>query len=174
MNRKSFVRTLSLVVSIAILLALAVLFFVFKRDVLLGIIIAIPFIGVLLIIYYSIDVMQQENNKKIESKIDIATRQALKFGRVGILVYSEDYQITWMSEFFTKNHIEHVGEKLLNWIPELQEMLQGEEDTTVIVINDEKYRINKISNSSVLIFEDITLMQLFLIAKIHHHKPVCS
>ena len=156
MNRKSFVRTLSLVVSIAILLALAVLFFVFKRDVLLGIIIAIPFIGVLLIIYYSIDVMQQENNKKIESKIDIATRQALKFGRVGILVYSEDYQITWMSEFFTKNHIEHVGEKLLNWIPELQEMLQGEEDTTVIVINDEKYRINKISNSSVLIFEDIT------------------
>ena len=156
MSRKSFVRTLSLVISLTVLLALAALFFIFKKDVLLSLIISILFVGVLLIIYYSIDVMQEENNKKIEANIDVATKQALKFGRVGILVYSEDYQVTWMSEFFTKNHIEHVGEKLLNWIPELQEILQGQEDTSVVVINDEKYRINKIANASVLIFEDIT------------------
>ena len=156
MNRKLFVRTLSAVVSVIVLLIQAILFFVFKQKVLTSLIITIVFIIVLLIIYFSFDTMQKESNKEIEGQIDIATKQALKVGRIGILVYSDDYQITWMSEFFSKNHIEHIGEKLLNWIPELQDVLQGEQDTTIVVINDEKYRINKIANSYVLIFEDIT------------------
>lgn len=156
MNRKSFVRTLSLVASAIILLALAVLFFVFKQKVLISLIISVLFIGILLVIYYSIDIMQAETNKEIENRVDAATRYALSIGRVGILVYSDDYEINWMSDFFTKNHINHVGEKLLNWVPELQDVLQGEVDSMTVVINEEKYRISKIANSSVLIFEDIT------------------
>ena len=156
MNRKLFVRTISIVVSLIAIVAMFLARVLLKQKILLPIVISIAFIVVLLIIYFSLDVMQKENNKEIEGQIDIATKQALKFGRMGILVYSDDYQITWMSEFFAKNHIEHIGEKLLNWIPELQDMLQGEEDTTTVVINDEKYRINKIANSYVLIFEDIT------------------
>ena len=156
MNRKAFVRTLALSISLIVLASLAVLFFMFKVNVLLSLIISILFIIVFVVIYCSIDVMQKETNKQIENSIDVATKQALKYGRVGILSYSDDYQINWMSEFFAKNHIEHVGEKLLNWIPELQEMLQGEEDIRIVVINDEKYRINKIASANVLIFEDIT------------------
>lgn len=156
MNRKSFVRTLSIITSAIVLLALVVLFFVFKQKVLISLIISVIFIGVLLVIYYSIDIMQAETNKQIENRVDAATRHALSLGRVGILVYSDDYEINWMSEFFTKNHLNHVGEKILNWIPELQEVLQGETDNTIVVINDEKYRISKIANNSVLVFEDIT------------------
>ena len=156
MNKKSFVRTISWIFSIIILISLAVLYIVFKRNVLLSLIVSIFFIVLLLIIYFSIDSMQAETNKQIENNIDIATRKALDFGRVGILAYSEDYQINWMSEFFNKNHINHVGEKLLNWLPDLQEMLQAEKDSMTLAIDDEKYRINKISNANVLIFEDIT------------------
>ena len=156
MNKKRFISTLSIVTSIIILLALAILFLVFRVNILIPSIIALIYIVILLVIYFMMDALQEENRKQIENKIEASTRLALNYGKVGILVYSEDYQITWMSEFFAKNHIEHVGEKLLNWIPELQEMLQGEEDYRIVVINDEKYKINKISNSSVLIFEDIT------------------
>ena len=156
MNRKNFVKSLSLIVSILVLIGLAVLYFVFKRNILLSLIIAVIFIGVLLVIYFSIDVMQIENNKQIEASVDAATRVALNIGRVGLLVYSDDNEITWMSDLFTRNHMNHVGEKLLNWIPELQTILQGEQDSTTVVIEDEKYKITKISNSSILIFEDIT------------------
>ena len=156
MNRKNFLRTLSLVVSAIVLIGLAILYFVFKQSVLLPLGIAVIFIVILLFVFFSIDVIQDESNKNIESKIDVATKHVLRVGRIGILVYAEDYTITWMSEFFARNHIDHVGEKILNWIPDLQEMLQGEEDNTTVVINEEKYRITKIGNSSVLIFEDIT------------------
>ena len=120
MNRKIFVRTLSLIVSILVLASLAVIYFVFKRSILVSLIISVLFIGVLAIIYFSIDVMQNENNKMIEASVDAATRVALNIGKVGILVYSDDNEITWTSEFFTKNNMNHIGEKLLNWIPELQ------------------------------------------------------
>ena len=156
MSRKSFVKSLSLLVSILVLVGLGVIYFVFKRSVLLSLVIAILFIAVLLVIYFSIDVIQNENNKKIEASIDAATRVALNIGRVGILVYSDDNEITWMSELFSRNHMNHVGEKLLNWIPELQSILQGEDDSATVVIDDEKYKITKISNASVLIFENIT------------------
>ena len=156
MSRKSFVKSLSLLVSILVLAGLGVVYFVFKRSVLLSLIIAIIFIAVLLVIYFSIDVIQNENNKKIEASIDAATRVALNIGKVGILVYSDDNEITWMSELFSRNHMNHVGEKLLNWLPELQNILQGEDDSATVVIDDDKYKITKISNASVLIFENIT------------------
>lgn len=156
MNRKTFVRTLSLAVSGIVLLALAFLYFIMKINVLIALIVAILFIGVLLVVYFMIDSMQEENNKEIENKIDGSVKHALNFAKVGILVYSDDFQITWMSDFFSKNNINHIGEKLLNWIPELQSMLQGEEENTTVVINDEKYEINKIANNYVLVFKDIT------------------
>lgn len=156
MNKKRFIRTLSFIVSIVVLLALALLYFVFKKIIWSDLVISILFISVLLIIYYSLDDIQTENNKQIEAKIDVATKYALNYGRVGILAYSEDYMITWMSDFFAKRHIDQIGEKLLNWLPELQALLQGEEDSTTIVLEDFKYKINKIANNSVLIFEDIT------------------
>lgn len=157
MNKKTFVRTLSLITSAIILLALAILYFVFKRNILISLIVACVFIIILLVIYFSIDAMQEENNKIIESKIDASTRLALNHGQVGILVYTEDYQIEWMSEFFAKNHLDHIGEKILNWIPELQDMLEGHEDSRNIIINDEKFNITKISNVNVLVFKDITV-----------------
>ena len=156
MNRKSFVRTLSVVVSTIVLLGLAAIFLVFRMDVVLPLVISILFIIVLLVIYYSIDVMQIETNKKIENTLDGSTRYALNIGKIGILIYSDDYKITWMSDFFSKNKIDRVGEKILNWIPELQGLLQGENDVTTVIINEEKYEISKIANASVLVFKDIT------------------
>ena len=156
MNRKSFIRALSVFVSLIVLAGLAILYFVLNKNVLISLIIAVLFIGVLLVIYYSLDVLQIENNKRIENSVDAATRVALNISKVGILVYSDDNEITWMSDLFMRNHMNHVGEKLLNWIPELQDMLQGEDDSAIVVVNDEKYKITKIGNSSVLIFEDIT------------------
>jgi len=156
MNKKKFVRTLTIMSSAIVLLSLAILYFMFKANVLIALVTSLIFIIVYLVIYFSMDSMYEENSKEILNKVEASTRLALNYGKVGILVYSEDYQITWMSDLFTKNHIDRVGEKLLNWIPELQDMLQGEEDYRIVVINDEKYKINKIANSSVLIFEDIT------------------
>lgn len=157
MNRKKMIRNASIIASIVVLLSLVVIYFVFNRRVLLALIVSIIFIALLLLIYYSLDTFQKETSKEIENKVDVATRYALSIGKVGILSYSDDYQINWMSEFFAKNHINHVGEKLLNWIPGLQNILQGKEESTIVAIDDVKYRISKIVNNSVLVFEDVSL-----------------
>ena len=156
MNRKTFVTTISIVISAIVLLALAILFFVFDKNVLLSLIIAIAFIIDILIIYYSIDAILNDSTKQIEKNLDASIKHIISDGNIGILNYSEDYQITWMSDFFAKRNLEHTGEKILNWIPELQDILQSEEDYRVILIDNNKYKVTKITNSYILIFEDIT------------------
>lgn len=157
MNRKNFVITFSIISSAVILLSLAVISFVFKQDVLIALLISISFIAVLLIIFYSLETIENENNKQIQSSLDTSTRNALGLGNIGILVYSDEYEVTWMSSFFEARNLDYLGDKLLNWLPELQSVLSGDDDKKIIIFNDEKYEVNKISDASALLFKDITI-----------------
>lgn len=139
------------------MLALAVLNFVFKQDVLIGLFISLAFIIVLLIIFFSLETMENENNKQIQKNLDVSTRNALGLGNIGILVYSDDFEITWMSSFFETRNLDYLGEKILNWLPELQSVLSGDDDMKVISFKEEKYEVNKIGGASVLVFKDITV-----------------
>ncbi len=156
MNKKKFVTSFSIIVSAVLLLANVAVYFIFRENVVFSLIVTIIAIITLLIVLYFIDLMQNENNKEIENKLDNSTKQALNIGKIGILVYSDEYQIKWMSEFFDKYHINYVGDKILNWLPQLQDLLLGEVDSTVLVINEDKFEINKIPNATVLVFKEIT------------------
>lgn len=157
MNRKNFVRTLSIISSVIILLVIALLSFVFKQDVLIALFSSIVFILILLIIFFSLDTMEYENNKQIQKNLDVSTRNALGLGNIGILVYSDEYEISWMSSFFEARDLNYLGAKLLNWLPELQGVLNGDDDKKVITYNDEKFEVNKINDASALIFKDVTV-----------------
>ena len=156
MNKKNFVRTLALVSSVAVLLCLAILYFVFKRNIMIASIITFIFVFILLIIFYTLDNVQQEAAKIIDKEIKNSTKQVLNFGGLGILIYNDEYEITWMSELFKEDEEEHIGEKLLNWLPETQEILEGNVNRTVLEINEEVYEISKVEGESVLLFKDIT------------------
>ena len=76
---------------------------------------------------------------------------------VGIIVYDDNYEITWMSRLFSEYNINQRKEKLLGWLPELQDLISGDRDIiTVILENNHKYEVTKKENSSVLLFKDIT------------------
>ena len=156
MKRTTFITALSAVASVSIILALLVLGLFFGQNVLLPAVITAVFILLLAMVFYSLDLIKNETNKQIENQLELAYKEVLSHGDIGIIVYDENYEINFMSDFFLKRNMNHLGEKALNWLPELQDMLKNEANNQIIIINDEKFSVRKINNAFVLTFKNIT------------------
>ena len=156
MKRKTFITFLGVFTSIGVILALFVLGVLFKQDVTLSAVITCVFIACIAIIFYSFEQMRNDSNKEIENSLELSYKEVLNHGDIGIVTYNENFEITFMSDFFEKRNMDHVGEKILNWLPELQDMLANEGNLQTVIINDEKFLVRKIANAFVLIFKNIT------------------
>ena len=150
MKRKTFITALSAMICTGIILALLILGLFFSQNVLLPSIITAVFILLLVMVFYSLDMIKNETNRQIENQLELSYKEVLSHGDIGILIYDENYEITFMSDFFMKRNMNHLGEKLLNWLPELQDMLKNEANNQIVIINDEKFSVRKINNAFVL------------------------
>ncbi|MDD3924838.1 MAG: DHH family phosphoesterase, partial [Erysipelotrichaceae bacterium] len=111
---------------------------------------------------FVIVLMLMHQKEKRDRLIDIAkilgtdAKEALNYGDIGMLTYDDDFVITWMSDFFIKREINHISEKVTKWIPEVNQIFQGEKDRIVNEYQDRVYEIERKANSQMLFFKDIT------------------
>ncbi|MBQ6335528.1 MAG: DHH family phosphoesterase [Erysipelotrichaceae bacterium] len=171
MKRKTFITALTAVTIISVILVLVVLGLFFSMDIILPAIIAFVFILLLALVFYSQDIIKNESNRQIESQLELSYKEVLSHGDIGIIVYDENYEINFMSDFFMKRNMNHLGEKILNWLPELQDMLKNEARNKIVIINDEKFSVRKINNAFVLTFKNIT-REYDLDRKLDDDEPV--
>ena len=171
MKRMTFITALTIVTVISVILALAVLGLFFSVNIVLPMIITIVFVLLLFLVYYSQDVIKNESNKQIENQLELSYKEVLSHGDIGIIVYDENYEINFMSDFFMKRNMNHLGEKVLNWLPELQDMLKNEANNQIVIINDEKFSVRKINNAFVLTFKNIS-REYDLDRKLEEDAPV--
>jgi len=157
MNKKQILTTITIIVTIISLITMAVNYLVYSVDVILPAVITLAYVVLILVIYSSIGQLKDDISKQIQTNLDSSYDEALIDGKIGVLVYNDEYEITWMSKFFEERHISHLGEKLLSWLPELQDVIKGDSDKTNIVINDDKYSVYKEKSSYTLMFKDITI-----------------
>ena len=156
MRRRTFISMLSITVIVAVLIALLVLGVFFKQNVVLAAFVAALFCILLIVIYFSLDLVRNESNKEIENELELSYKEVLSHGDIGIISYDENYEINFMSDFFIKRDMNHLSEKILNWLPELQDMINNEANNQIVIINDEKFSVRKINNANVLTFKNIT------------------
>jgi len=155
--KKSAIRTLCIVVSIVTIIILAVFALVFNQNIIIPSITSLVFIILLVIMYNNSENEINDNIKAIENSIETSVSELIKEGSIGLIVYNDDYEITWMSPFFRNRNINKTNEKILTWLPELQDILQGNEDRQVVSINNETFSVSKKDNSNFLLFKDISL-----------------
>jgi len=154
--KKTSIRTICIAVSVITIVILVVLALVFNQNVIIPALISFVFIILLAIMYNNSENVLTVNTKAIEDSIDSSVSEVLKEGSIGLIVYNDDYEITWMSPFFRNKNINKVNEKVLTWLPDLQDILQGNEDRHVVTINNETFSVSKKDNSNFLLFKDIT------------------
>lgn len=98
----------------------------------------------------------EEQSSGVRNVLGSTAEEAFLTGGVGLAMYDDDYNITWMSELFKERKIDHVGDRVLGWIPEADDLIAGKSDSVQVTLDENTYRITRKENAQVLIFTDIT------------------
>ena len=106
-------------------------------------------------------IVRYERDKK-NRDIDISrvlgrdAKDALIFGKTGIIIYDEQYNVTWINDFLEEKGINLIGKRLSNWNPILNDLFTGDVDVVKIKDEDSVYEITRKEDAQVLYVKDIT------------------
>lgn len=83
-------------------------------------------------------------------------KEALKFGGVGMLVYDDNYVVTWTSAYFKDHHIDIENKKVTAWIPAIKQLFDAGIDTVTGKSNGQVYEISRKPDAQILFVKDVT------------------
>lgn len=138
------------------LLGLVILYFLFHVDVWIGGILLVVEAVLLYLTYDRIVRISLENEKDIEEIVQGSYRDAYLFGEVGLVTYDNEHIIRWMSKLFAERGIDQKDTKLLEWVPEAGELIDGSSDEVKVQLDEKIYLVTKKEDERVLFFKDIT------------------
>lgn len=156
MKTESLIKTIAFGVSTALLVILGVLRIVLRINTGSGIVATLICSLVFAIMIFLMEKVKTEAKLQIEKNLDPSLREALDKSSIGVLAYNDDFEITWMSEYFINQDINRIGTKILNWIPDLQDLVEGDSSRTTIILDDRKFAVYKMDKYSIMTFKDIT------------------
>ena len=138
----------------------ALLLFFFRagldRMILPAVIILIIQVAAFVYLTERFDSLMEEQAIGVREELGATAEKAYLFGEIGLLMYDDDYVITKMSELFEQRGLNHVGTKVLSWLPEVDPLISGEGDTAIVQLDEKMYEICRSEDEPVLIFRDIT------------------
>ena len=140
------------------LLATAVLFLVDMKQIAL-----IVACVVLVNILVSIWIMAKMEKEKKTVDLDISrvlgkdAKEALVFGKIGLITYDEQYCVTWVNDFLEGRYPDLIGRKMTNWITDIKELFNDDGREVVIAHSEDYvYEITRKEDTQVLYVRDIT------------------
>ena len=113
------------------------------------------------LLYFSTDrfvSLITDHSTEIQAVLGTSAEEAFLFGEVGMVHYDEEHVITWMSELFEQRGINRVGTKVLAWLPEADDLINGRTDTVQVELDERTYQITRKEDEAVLFFRDVTEM----------------
>ena len=156
LEKISRIKRIVIIAIVVQILLIALSYFVLKKDIVFP-----SFIVILegVLAYYLVsnyDNAIQEQAIGVKASLGQTAEEAYLTGGLGLVMYDDDYVVTWMSELFDKSGINRVGHKVLTWIPEADDLIAGRSDTALVPLDDKVYEISRVQNAQIIIFKDIT------------------
>ena len=153
------------IVILATLLQAAVLVFL-RMSLRMNILIPAAFVIVEAVmsffVFEQFDAASQEQSIGVEKALGATAREAYLHGGIGMIIYDDDYVITWMSDLFAARGIERIGHKVLSWIPEADDLISGRSDTAMVTLDERVYEIRRKEDSQIIFFKDVTDLNYYM------------
>lgn len=113
-------------------------------------------ITMILWIVYTINKVKETQDIDISRILGKDAKEAFDFGKVGIIVYDENYEVTWISDFLINRGIHLVGKKTTAFLPCIADLFQGEVDVVSGEFDEHIYEVSRKEEGHVLFVRDIT------------------
>lgn len=157
MNEKiSSLKKAMIAVLIVEAAALAVLGVYFHFDILTAALIVVSEAAFMFYLFEKFQDYSRQQSEGVKSVLGNAAAEAFLTGGVGMIIYDDDYVITWMSELFKSRSIDRVGTKVLTWIPEADDLISGKEDTAYVQLDEKIYEMHRKEDEPMIFFKDVT------------------
>jgi len=129
-------------------------------------------IDILFVAYLMYSYSKEETNRSnsIKKIVSANLAQAIQYGDIGMVIYDQNYIITWMSDLFAEREIDYVGEKLTVWLPDINLLFQEGVDNVTVDFEGYRYLIERKDEEQVLFFKDIT--DISLLELNYHNEQV--
>lgn len=137
---------------------LLILLFVFKvYDVAIALfLILIIDSGLLVWSVHTMQQVRQKDDDRINSILGDEASFIMEYGKVGIIVYNEKYEIEWASKMFFKNNNHPIGKRISMISKNIDDLLSGDVDEITTKFNDNIYAVRRGSQNNILFIKDIT------------------
>lgn len=127
-----------------------------KMEVLLPTLIIVMESVIAVLLFDRFDTITEESSSGVRGILGTAAVEAYQIGGVGMLIYDDSYEVTWMSELFRLRSLDKVGERLLTWIPEADDLVSGKTDRVRVQLDERIYEITRKEDAPMLFFKDVT------------------
>ena len=114
-----------------------------KMEVLLPSLIIVMESVIAVLLFDRFDTITEESSSGVRGILGTAAVEAYQIGGVGMLIYDDSYEVTWMSELFRLRSLDKVGERLLTWIPEADDLVSGKTDRVRVQLDERIYEITR-------------------------------
>lgn len=139
------------------LLALALIFFLGFINIAAALAVFLLInITMILWIVYTINKVKEEQDIDISRILGKDAKEAFDFGKVGIIVYDDNYEVTWISDFLINRGIHLVGKKATAFLECITDLFHGEVDIVSGEFDEHIYEISRKEEGHVLFVRDVT------------------
>lgn len=139
------------------IISLAMMFYLGLKEVAIAVTIFL-FINIVLVLWivYTIEKNKEVQDIEIEKILGNDTIEALKFGKMGILIYNDNFEVTWINEYLLEQNIHLIGKKVTSFMSEISELFQGEVDIVQGERDGRIYEAYRKESGNVIFIKDIT------------------
>ena len=124
--------------------------------IILGTAVIIDIVYVWAILFY-FSKIRQKTDLRAADLIGSDIEEAYNFGMLGLAVVDENNVVLWTNTLFKERAIEILDENILEWQPELKELVEGSSKTVVkITYNTRNYDVKLLKEAGLYIFKDTT------------------
>lgn len=123
----------------------------------------VPFVIIVLIngmlllwVVYRLSKNRLDQNIDLNRILGVDAKEAMILAKMGIVIFDEQYYITWISDLLAQRYPHIVGKKVGAWFNDLAPLVNGEQQLVTIKDSDYVYEISRKENAGVLFVKDIT------------------
>ena len=108
-----------------------------------------------------LSIQVRKNHQNINFLLGADIAEGYRFSQLGMLHYDEDQTIIWTSELFEERHVQILGLNLLEWQPNLIELINSNDDKKeiIVTIQQRKYSALCLKELQIVLFKDVSDIQ---------------
>ncbi|MDR1795634.1 MAG: DHH family phosphoesterase [Erysipelotrichaceae bacterium] len=149
----------ALFVAIQITVLILLLFFLGFEKLIWAFLVALVEILLLTYVIYHYETGLKDRLLSITRVLGSDAKDALAFGQSGLLMYDDNLNVTWVSDYPEDFIDRFLGQRITSLWPDTKPLFQGDADRALVNDGDRIFEVTRRSEKHVLFFRDVTHQQ---------------